>query len=62
MLHARVEEIYDGYVVVSKITPNPLYPRFIRVLDVNVLGMAHVGSTGRLTPIGKNQYKFYPDN
>ncbi len=62
MLTARVDEVRDGYVIVLKTTHSPLYPKYIRVSDANVVGTAYIGCIGRLVAIGGNQYKFYTNS
>jgi hypothetical protein len=59
MLEASVYQIRDTFILVERITYNPLYPRYIRV-DKKYISAASciLGYIGMVTPIGDNQYRF----
>ena len=59
MLKASIYQIRDEFVLVERITHNPLYPRFI-IVDRKYISDAYceLGYIGYVTPIGGNSYRF----
>jgi len=59
MLKASVYQIRDDFVLVERITDNPLYPRYIRVIRNNIPeSLCDLGRHGYVIPIGRNEYIF----
>ena len=59
MLKTIVYQIRDDFVLVERLTYNPLYPKFILVNKKNISERyCQLGHIGYVTPIGGNQYRF----
>jgi hypothetical protein len=59
MLKVCVYQIRDEFVLVERMTYNPLYPLFIIVDKKNISdAYCELGYIGYVTPIGGNQYRF----
>ncbi len=60
MLKVTVHQICKTYVIVKKITYNPIYPQYITILKENIPECyIQIGYIGYAIPIGDNHYKFY---
>lgn len=59
MLKASVYQIRDKFVLVERLTYNPLYPKYIVVDKKNIPEVyCQLGYIGYVSPIGDNKYKF----
>lgn len=59
MLKASVYQIRDKFVLVERLTYNPLYPKYIVVDKKNIPEVyCQLDYIGYVSPIGDNKYKF----